>query len=129
AASVHVTAWVFLTPVFVLMLAGYALGGGIIVCALTTRYRDLIHLITFGVQLLMFATPVIYPASAVPDRYRWVVQINPLAPVMEGFRLGFLGVGTVTAEQLVTSFGVMLVFLSFGLMLFTHVERTFMDTV
>lgn len=125
----HVTVFALLTPVYLLMLAGYALSGGIIVCALTTRYRDLIHLITFGVQLLMFATPVIYPASAVPARYWWVTRLNPLTPVMEGFRLGFLGVGAVDMHQLAASFGIMLVLLSVGLMLFTHVERTFMDTV
>jgi lipopolysaccharide transport system permease protein len=126
---VHMTAFAFLTPVYLLMLAGYALSGGIIVCALTTRYRDLIHLITFGVQLLMYATPVIYPVSAVPERYRWVAELNPLTPVMEGFRLGFLGVGTVDMPQLAASFGIMLVLLSIGVMLFSHVERTFMDTV
>ncbi len=70
------------------MLVGYGLGGGILVCALTTRYRDLIHLVTFGVPLLMYATPVIYPLSAVPERYRRVLRLNPLTPVMEGFRLG-----------------------------------------
>src|SRR5262245_53149338 len=126
---VPATAWVLLTPVFLLMLAGYSLSGGIIVCALTTRYRDLIHLITFGVQLLMYATPVIYPASAVPERYRWIALLNPLTPVMEGFRLGFLGAGTVSVPQLVASFAAMLLLLSLGLMLFTRVERTFMDTV
>jgi lipopolysaccharide transport system permease protein len=126
---VRVTAWVLLTPVFVLMLAGYSLSGGIIVCALTTRYRDLIHLITFGVQLLMYATPVIYPASAVPERYRWIALLNPLTSVMEGFRLGFLGAGTVSVPQLVASFVGMVLLLALGLMLFTHVERTFMDTV
>jgi lipopolysaccharide transport system permease protein len=99
------------------------------VSALTTRYRDLIYLITFGVQLLMFATPVIYPLSTVPARYRWLAQLNPLTPVMEGFRLGFLGVGTVDEQQLVASFAGMLVLLALGLMLFTHVERIFMDTV
>jgi lipopolysaccharide transport system permease protein len=125
----HVTAWALLTPLFLLMLAGYALGGGIIVCALTTRYRDLIYLITFGVQLLMFATPVIYPLSAVPERYRWLAELNPLTPIMEGFRLGFLGVGTLDVQQLVASFAGMLVLLALGLMLFTHVERIFMDTV
>ena len=125
----HVTAWAFLTPVFLLLLAGYALSGGIIVCALTTRYRDLIYLITFGVQLLMYATPVIYPVSAIPARYRWLAQLNPLTPIMEGFRLGFLGVGTVDGQQLVASFAGMLVLLALGLMLFTHVERIFMDTV
>jgi lipopolysaccharide transport system permease protein len=125
----HVTAWAFLTPLFVLMLAGYALSAGIIVCALTTRYRDLIYLITFGVQLLMYATPVIYPLSAVPARYRWLAQLNPLTPIMEGFRLGFLGVGTVDGPQLVASLAGMLVLLALGLMLFTHFERIFMDTV
>lgn len=128
-ADLHMTSWGLLTPVFVLMLAGYGLGGGIIVCALTTRYRDLAHLVTFSVQLLMYATPVIYPLSAVPERYRWVFQLNPLTPVMEGFRLGFLGVGTVDPGQLAASFGVMLAILLVGLMVFTHVEHTFMDTV
>ena len=128
-APFHATAWAFLTPLLLLMLAGYALSGGIIVCALTTRYRDLIFLITFGVQLFMYATPVIYPLSAVPARYRWLAQLNPLTPIMEGFRLGFLGVGTVDTQQLVASFAGMLVLLALGLMLFTHVERIFMDTV
>ena len=128
-ANVHFTAWVFCVPLLLLMLAGYGLGGGIIVSALTTRYRDLANLVAFGVQLLMFATPVIFPVSAIPEKYRWVLQYNPLTPVIEGFRLGFLGAGHVTLMQLVISFGVMLVVLSIGLMLFTHVEKTFMDTV
>jgi lipopolysaccharide transport system permease protein len=126
---VHFTGWVFCTPLFLLMLAGYGLGGGIIVSALTTRYRDLTNLVTFGVQLFMYATPVILPLSGTPERYRWVLQYNPLTPVIEGMRLGFLGAGSVTAMQLGTSFGVMVVVLAVGLMLFTHVEKTFMDTV
>jgi lipopolysaccharide transport system permease protein len=127
--SLHANGWVLLTPLLLIILAGYALGGGIIVCALTTRYRDLSYLVTFGVQLLMYVTPVIYPVSAVPLRYRWTVNLNPLSPVFEGFRVGFLGVGTVTLEQLALSFGVMLLVLAVGTMLFTRVERTFMDTV
>lgn len=128
-ANVHPNRWVFLTPVLLVILAGYALGGGIIVCALTTRYRDLRHLVTFGVQLLMYVSPVIYPVSAVPERYRWVLRLNPLSPVLEGFRRGFLGVGSVSVAQLEVSFAVMLVVLAAGVMLFTRVERTFMDTV
>ncbi len=127
--SLHLTSWVLLTPVLLLILAGYALGGGIIVCALTTRYRDLTHLVTFGVQLLMYVTPVIYPVSAVPARYRWAANLNPLTPVFEGFRVGFLGAGTVTLEQLAVSFGIMVGVLVAGTVLFTRVERTFMDTV
>ena len=111
------------------MLAGFGLGGGIIVSALTTRYRDLENLVGFGVQLLMYATPVIYPMSAMAERYRWIFKLNPLAPILEGFRKGFLGAGTVDAAQIATSFCVMLVVLTVGLMLFTHVERSFMDTV
>ena len=126
---VHPTAWVLLSPLLLLMLAGYGLGGGIIISALTTRYRDLANLVTFGVQLLMYATPVIYPSSAVPARLRWVTELNPLTPVLEGFRLGFLGSGTVGPGQLAASFAVMVALLVVGLMLFTHVERTFMDSV
>lgn len=127
--SAHLTGWVLCTPIFLLMLAGYGLGGGIIVSALTTRYRDLNNLVAFGVQLMMYATPVIMPVSAIPEKYRWVMELNPLTPIVEGFRLGFLGAGSVNALQLGVSFGVMLVVLGIGLMLFTHVERTFMDTV
>jgi lipopolysaccharide transport system permease protein len=128
-SNVHLTPWVLCTPLFLLMLAGYGLGGGIIVSALTTRYRDLNNLVAFGVQLLMYAAPVILPVSAYPVKYRWVVELNPLTPIVEGFRQGFLGAGTVDATQIGISFAVMLVVLGVGLMLFTHVERTFMDTV
>jgi lipopolysaccharide transport system permease protein len=128
-SDIHFTGWIFCTPLFLLMLAGYGLGGGIIVSALTTRYRDLANLVGFGVQLLMYATPVILPLSAMPANYRWVLQLNPLTPIVEGFRLGFLGAGSVDAMQLGVSFGLMLVVLAIGLMLFTHVEQTFMDTV
>jgi lipopolysaccharide transport system permease protein len=127
--AMHFTGWIFCMPLFLLMLAGYGLGGGIIVSALTTRYRDLTILVSFGVQLLMYATPVILPMSAMPANYRWVLKYNPLTPIVEGFRQGFLGAGDVTAMQLGISFGVMLVVLAVGLMLFTHVEKTFMDTV
>lgn len=127
--SLHFTPWVLMIPVFLFMLAGYGLGTGVIVSALTTRYRDLANLVAFGVQLAMYATPVIYPASAVPIKYRWIIKLNPLTPVMEGFRLGFLGTGSVQGGTLLISFAVMIAVLGTGLMLFTHVERTFADTV
>jgi lipopolysaccharide transport system permease protein len=127
--SLQLNAWLLVTPLLLVILAGYALGGGIIVCAMTTRYRDLSHLVTFGVQLLMYLTPVIYPVSAVPAQYRWAADLNPLTPVFEGFRVGLLGVGSVTLDQLAGSFALMLVVLAAGVMLFTRVESTFMDTV
>jgi lipopolysaccharide transport system permease protein len=127
--NVHFTSWILCTPLFLLMLAGYGLGGGIIVSALTTRYRDLANLVSFGVQLLMYASFVMFPVSQVPAKYHWVAELNPLVPIIEGFRLAFLGAGTVDMTQVATSFGVMIIVLIVGLMLFTHVEKTFMDTV
>lgn len=127
--AVKADLWMLSAPLTVLMVAGFGLGCGIIVSALTTRYRDLAQLVTFGVQLLMFATPVIYPVSSVPEKYRWIVGINPLSPVVEAFRKGFLGVGDVTPMQLVASAAAMFMILVIGLMLFSRVERTFMDTV
>lgn len=126
---IQFTSWVLLSPLLLLLLAGYGLGGGIVVSALTTRYRDLAKVVQFGVQLGMFLTPVIYPLSLVPPSLRPWVELNPLTPVFEGFRLAFLGVGTVTPGDLATSAAGMAVLLAVGLMLFTHIERTFMDTV
>jgi lipopolysaccharide transport system permease protein len=128
-SNVHITGWIVCTPLFLLMLAGYGLGGGIIVSALTTRYRDLANLVAFGVQLLMFASFIMYPVSMVSPKHHWIAELNPLVPIIEGFRLAFLGAGTVDIAQIAASFGVMLAVLGAGLMLFTHVERTFMDTV
>jgi lipopolysaccharide transport system permease protein len=126
---IHPTAWIWALPALLAILAGFSLGGGIIVCAMTTRYRDLNHVVTFGVQLLMYATPVILPVSAIPEAYRWMAYLNPLTPVFEGIRLGVLGSGTVTVAQILQSAGVMAAMLVVGMMLFTRVERTFMDTV
>lgn len=127
--AVHPTAWLLAMPLIVMLIAGYCLAGGLIVCALTTRYRDLTYLVTFGVQLLMYLTPVIYPISAVPPGYRWLVRLNPLTPLFEAFRRGLLGVGTVTAAEVLAVGIVLVIVLCGGLMLFTQVERTFVDTV
>jgi lipopolysaccharide transport system permease protein len=128
-APIHFTIWILAAPLCLLLLAGYGLGVGIIVAALTTRYRDLNRLVTFGVPLMMFVTPVIYPLSMVPARFRPLARLNPLSPVIEACRLGFLGVGTVTPRDLAISAGVMVILLLAGLMLYTHIERSFADTV
>ena len=128
-AAIHPNAWVLLTPVLLLMMAGLGLGFGIIISSLTTRYRDLQYLVTFGVQLLMYAAPVIYPLSAVPDQFRWLIMANPMTPIIESFRYAFLGAGTVDLQQLAYAFGFMVVILVIGLLIFNQVERTFMDTV
>jgi lipopolysaccharide transport system permease protein len=110
-------------------MAGLGLGLGIIVASLTTRYRDLRHLVSFGAQLLMYATPVIYPVSAIPEGYRPWLQANPLAPIVEAFRYAFLGAGTVNPGSLLYRAAFMLAVLLIGLVLFNHIEQTFMDTI
>lgn len=128
-ADIHPNRWVLATPVLLLMLAGYGLGFGVIVSALTTRYRDLANLVAFGVQLWMYATPVIYPLSSVPEKYRWLVMANPMTPLLEGFRYAFLGAGSFDLPLLAGSLLGMLGVLFVGLLLFTRVEQSFMDTV
>lgn len=128
-APVQPNAWVLLTPVLILIMAGLGLGFGIIVSALTTRYRDLRFLVSFGVSLWMYATPVIYPVSSIPERYQPILLANPLTPVVETFRYAFLGAGSVSSGGLLYATGFMVVVLVVGVMLFNHVEATFMDTV
>jgi len=121
--------WIALTPVLILMMAGLGLGFGVIISSLTTKYRDLRFLITFGVQLLMYATPVIYPVSAIPERFQWIILANPMTPILEAFRYAFLGAGTVDTGHLLYSFIFMLVVVFLGSVIFNRVEQTFMDTV
>jgi len=128
-AAVQPNAAILLLPLLLLIMAGLGLGFGVIVSALTTRYRDLQQLVGFGVQLLMYATPVIYPASFVPERYRLLIQANPMTPVVEAFRYAFLGAGAISVTGLAYSVTAMLALLCVGLILFNRVEQTFIDTV
>lgn len=128
-SSVQPNLWLFLVPLLVLIMAGLGLGFGIIVSSLTTKYRDLRFLVTFGVQLLMYATPVIYPISSIPERFQPLILANPLTPIVETFRYAFLGAGTVNPGSLLYSFIFMLVVDFLGVVIFNHVEQTFMDTV
>jgi len=118
-----------LTPLLLLMMAGFGLGFGILISSLTTRYRDLRYLVTFGVQLWMYLTPVVYPVSAVPEALKPLILLNPLTPIVETFRYAFLGSGAINPLNLLYSLGVMLVVLILGMLLFHRVEATFMDTV
>ncbi|HNA89347.1 MAG TPA: ABC transporter permease [Anaerolineales bacterium] len=120
---------VLLLPVYVLMMAGLGLGFGIIVSALTTRYRDLQFLVRFGVQLVMYATPVIYPLSSIPEKYQIFIRANPMTSIVEGFRYSFLGSGIIDIWNLIYSFVFMLASLVIGILLFNRIEATFMDTV
>jgi len=128
-AHIRPNYWIFLMPYLLLLMAGLGLGAGIIISALTTKYRDLQQLVTFGVQLLMYATPIVYPLSVVPDKYKWLVLLNPMAPIVETFRYAFLGSGSLSVTYLLYSTITTLILLLLGVILFNQVEKTFMDTV
>lgn len=127
--SMRPTIGIVLLPVLVLMMAALGLGSGMIVSALTTKYRDLRYLVQFGTQLLMYSTPVIYPLSRIPEEYRWVLLMNPMTPIIETFRHVCLGVGTFDLGHLALSSGMTLLILAAGVILFNRVEKTFMDTI
>lgn len=121
--------WLLL-PLLVLIMAGMGLGLGIIISSITTKYRDFTVLIGFGVQLLMYATPVPYPMSVLASKsYGWVVALNPLSAVVEGFRYALFNTGSFTLNSLTYSGLFTLVVLFVGTMIFSKVEKTFMDTV
>ncbi|MBK9291152.1 MAG: ABC transporter permease [Bacteroidetes bacterium] len=120
---------VLLIPVLVVIIAGLGLGFGIIITSLTTKYRDLVHLITFGVTLWMYATPIIYPLSEIPEKYKPYVLANPMTAVVETFKTALIGVGEVNYLNLAYSFVFMVAVLALGIIIFNKVERTFMDTV
>ena len=128
-AEVHVTWWVLLLPVLLIIMAGLGLGFGIIISSMTTKYRDLQQLVGFGVQLMMYGTPVIYPLSSVDAELRWLLLLNPMTPVVEVFRFAFLGTSALEPVYLIYSFFCMLTSLLIGIVAFNHVENTFMDTV
>ncbi len=119
-----------LLPVIVLIMAALGLGLGIIISSLTTKYRDLNILIGFGVGLLMYVTPVVYPLSYLEQsKYKVLIEWNPLTPLVEGFRYGVFGVGTFDTGLFLYSIGCTIVFLFLGILIFNKVESSFMDTV
>ena len=118
-----------LTPVLVVVMGLLALGLGMIFSALTTKYRDLAMLLTFGVQLLMYATPVIYPLSSIPAKYKWLIMANPMSAIVETFRYAFLGSGSFQWDYLLYSGLVTVVILALGTVIFNKVEKSFTDTV
>lgn len=120
---------ILLLPYLIIMMALLGLGLGLIITSLTTKYRDLTFLLQFGVQLLMYGTPVIYPLSTVPEKYQWLVQINPMTTVIETFKYAFLGKGYFSWSYLgLSSIGI-LVLLMVGILIFNKTEKNFMDTV
>ena len=128
--QIHTNWYALMVPVLVLMLAGLALGFGILFSSMTTKYRDLQLLLGFFVSLWMYATPVIYPLSTINNEtLRLVMQLNPLTGIVEFFKYGMLGVGNHEWWMLGYSFGFMVVLLAIGIVVFNKVQKSFMDTV
>lgn len=128
-SNVHPNMYILLTPFLLLLMAGFALGAGMIISAFTTKYRDLTFLLSFGVQLLMYATPVIYSVNTLPEKYKAYSLANPLSSIVETFRYAYLGSGHISFAALAYSTAWMLGLLFFGILIFNKVEKTFMDTV
>lgn len=128
-SAIHPNGFLLLTPILVVLMGLLSLGLGMIFSALTTKYRDLAMLLTFGVQLLMYATPVIIPLASVSPKYRWVMVANPMSAIVETFRYGFLGSGLPNWSYLAYSVISTLVLLLLGTIIFNRVEKSFTDTV
>lgn len=118
-----------LFPLLVLMIAFHALSWGLIISSLTYKYRDLMQLVGFGLQLFMYATPVVYPLSAMSEKYKVFIELNPLTPIFETFRYGCTGCGSFDMRGLLYSAIFMTITLFFSVIVFNRVERNFMDTV
>jgi lipopolysaccharide transport system permease protein len=128
--QIHTNWYILLLPLLIVMLAGLALGFGILFSSMTTKYRDLQLLLSFFVSLWMYATPVIYPLSTITnDTLKLVMQLNPLTGIVEFFKYGMLGVGCHDWWMLGYSFIFMVVLLALGIVVFNKVQRSFMDTV
>lgn len=127
--SIHPNEGLLLIPLLLLQMAMLSLGFGIIISALTTKYRDLAMLVSFGVQLWMYATPVAYSSTLIPQKWIGLYMLNPMTPIIETFRYAFLGVGTINTMYSLISWGITILVLVVGVLLFNKVEKTFMDTV
>ena len=128
-SSIHPNIYILLLPVLIIIMGGIALGGGIIISSLTTKYRDLNMFIGVGITLLMYATPIMYPVSAIPEMYKYFLAFNPISPIIETFRFAFTGNGYFSWSGLIYSSIFMVIILLIGTMLFNKTQKTFMDTV
>ena len=128
-AEFRVTYAIFFFPFLIILMALLGLGLGLIITAMTTKYRDLSFLVTFGVQLLMYATTVIYPLSAAPIAYKKYIELNPMTGIIEAFRFAFLGKGEFTVSSVGYSALFTLVVLFLGIVIFNKTEKNFVDTI
>ncbi|GHT83578.1 transport permease protein [Spirochaetia bacterium] len=128
-APVKGSFWILAFPLIFAWLAALGMGMGIIISSLTTKYRDLKQLVTFALGLAMYATPVVYPLSEIPQRFSWVNFVNPVSAPIELFRIWFFGAGSVPHAMILSSLGITVVLLILGLILFNQNEQNFIDVV
>lgn len=128
-ANFQITYAILFFPFLVLLMALLGLGLGLIITAMTTKYRDLTFLVSFGVQLLMYGTTVIYPLSSAPERYKYIIELNPMTGIIEAFRYAFLGKGEFSLWSISYSSLVTLVVLFIGIIIFNKTEKNFVDTI
>lgn len=121
--------FILLTPILLIHMAALGMGFGIIVSSLTTKYRDLSVLVSFGIQLFMYITPIVYPVSALSGKWKTLIMLNPMAPIVNNFRYAFLGCGKPEWGYWLLSAVITFLVLLFGIVLFNRVEKDFMDTV
>jgi len=120
---------ILLIPIMIIQMAMLGQGIGMIISSLTTKYRDLNYLVSFGTQLLMYASPIVYPLSVVPEKYKLYILANPMTPIIEGFRQAFIGKGVLEINMLLYSIFFTLVIFILGLLVFNKMEKNFIDTV
>ena len=128
-AEVHPNALIFAMPLLVLQMAVMGLGFGILISSITTKYRDLTFVMTFAIQIWMFATPIVYPLSIVPEKYRLLAVLNPMTSIVECFRAAFLGTSSIELVHIAISVTITLLIFIAGVIMFSRIEKTFMDTV
>jgi lipopolysaccharide transport system permease protein len=128
-ANFHVTYAILFFPFLVALMALLGLGLGLIITAMTTKYRDLTFLVAFGVQLLMYGTTVIYPLSAAPAKYKSIIELNPMTGIIEAFRFAFLGKGEFSVWSISYSVLVTIIVLFLGVIIFNKTEKNFVDTI
>jgi lipopolysaccharide transport system permease protein len=123
------TPFLLLLPVFIIHIAALGFGLGLVISAMTMKYRDLSHLVNFGIQLAMYITPVIYPLSSAPEKYRGIIASNPVTPIMEGIRFALFNKGSFSVSDWAASLICTCIVLVSGILIFNRVERTFVDYV
>jgi len=127
--KIHPNLYILIIPFLIILMGFMGLSFGILISSMTTKYRDLKFLVTFGVQLMMYASPIVYPLSIVPQQYKWIIVANPVTSIIETFKYAFLGVGEFNWFYLAYSLVFTLILFFISLVIFHKVEKSFMDTV